>query len=82
MCRRLFWGEDTRSRGRLFAFGHDAWILQTALRASVTGPSTGIEGATGRLSIDPDGYIRRDLDWAEIKGGVPRLLSASGTRTP
>lgn len=76
------WGEDTRSRGRLFAFGHDAWILQTALRASVTGPSTGIEGATGRLSIDPDGYIRRDLDWAEIKGGVPRLLSASGTRTP
>ena len=57
-------------------------MLQTALRASVTGPSTGIEGATGRLSIDPDGYIRRDLDWAEIKGGVPRLLSASGTRTP
>jgi outer membrane PBP1 activator LpoA protein len=30
---------------------------------------------TGRLTIEPDGHIYRDLDWAQIRDGKPRNLA-------
>jgi outer membrane PBP1 activator LpoA protein len=66
------WGEaNARSRGRLFAFGHDAWLLQRSLRAGTAGT---VDGASGRLSVDPAGYVRRELDWAVVRAGTARLL--------
>jgi outer membrane PBP1 activator LpoA protein len=29
---------------------------------------------TGKLHLDPQNKVRRDLDWAQIKGGVPNVL--------
>jgi outer membrane PBP1 activator LpoA protein len=30
-----------------------------------------ISGVTGKLRLDAEGRIRRDLDWAQIKNGQP-----------
>lgn len=62
---------------RLFAFGHDAWLLQQRLR--LTPPAsrpTGltVEGAVGQLTLDADGRVGRSLDWAQItEDGLRRL---------
>ncbi len=30
-----------------------------------------IDGVTGKLHLDERNRVRRELDWAQIKGGVP-----------
>ena len=76
------WGADVRGRGRLYAFGYDAWLVYQGLRAGGTPPT--VEGATGRLSVDAERRVRRELDWAQIRNGLPRPLdvAATGTGTP
>jgi outer membrane PBP1 activator LpoA protein len=71
-------GDTARSRGKLYAFGHDAWLLAMALRER-NGRDLAdlrIDGATGRLSFDAEGRTRRELDWAQVRGGSARLLTA------
>ncbi len=76
------WGADARGRGRLYGFGYDAWLLYQGLRAGGSAPAL-IEGVTGRLSVDADRRVRRDLDWAQIRGGLPRrLATAAGAAAP
>jgi len=72
------WGADVRGRGRLYAFGYDAWLLYQGLRGAGSAP-VAIDGVTGRLSVDADRRVRRDLDWAQFRGGVPRLLDGAAT---
>jgi outer membrane PBP1 activator LpoA protein len=76
------WGQDVRGRGRLYAFGYDAWLLFQALRGNAAGSGGGamppVDGATGRLTLDADRRVRRDLDWAQIRNGLPRPLEAGG----
>ena len=68
---------DSNGRGRLFAFGHDAWLLQSALRAGKTPTAEApLVGATGQLSIDATGRVQRSLRWAEIGASGLRLLDA------
>jgi len=71
-------GDANRSRSKLYAFGHDAWLLATALRARNGTDATSIlvDGATGRVSFDEAGRTRRELDWAQVRGGNARLLTA------
>jgi outer membrane PBP1 activator LpoA protein len=71
-------GDANRSRSKLYAFGHDAWLLATALRAGNGADPTAIrvDGATGRVSFDAAGRTRRELDWAQVRGGNARLLTA------
>lgn len=57
--------------GRLYAFGHDAWLLQDALRREDL--DRVIEGASGTLRIQSDGRIARGLRILELHEGVPRL---------
>ena len=68
---------DTRGRGRLYAFGHDAWLLQQALRersASTNPPTLALDGTTGTLSIDAERRIQRSVRWAEITSDSLKLL--------
>lgn len=68
---------DARGRGRLYAFGHDAWLLQQALRerGNVTGPpNLAIDGASGTLSLDAERRVQRSLRWAEITSDSLKLL--------
>jgi outer membrane PBP1 activator LpoA protein len=68
-----FW-PDERRLGRLHAMGYDAYQLIGALYAARTGPMPEIDGATGRLFLDPDGRVRRNLAWAQFQRGEPVAL--------
>ena len=74
-------GEGARGRGKLYAFGYDAWLLATALRGEALARSgrdaasaVVVDGATGRISFDANGRSRRELEWAQMRGGAPKLL--------
>jgi outer membrane PBP1 activator LpoA protein len=73
------WPSGGPHRGRLFAFGFDAYRLAVALRnPGVTG-NVGIEGLTGRLSFDAERRIHRELGWAQLHNGELRLLPAASS---
>jgi outer membrane PBP1 activator LpoA protein len=61
-------------RSRLYAFGFDAYRLVPGLRSSAPSSAAEIAGVTGKLHLDAENKIRRDLEWAQIKGGVPNVL--------
>lgn len=61
------------SRGRLFAMGFDAYRMVPLLHRGSFGDRP-VAGMSGTLWLDSDRRIRRDLDWAEIDNGTPRLL--------
>jgi outer membrane PBP1 activator LpoA protein len=61
-------------RSRLYAFGFDAYRLVPGLRSNAPASTSEIAGVTGKLHLDPQNKVRRDLDWAQIKGGVPNVL--------
>jgi outer membrane PBP1 activator LpoA protein len=66
---------ETRGRGRLFAFGHDAWLLQRALRSgNVPTAADPVTGASGVLSLTADGRVQRSLRWALIENDAIKLL--------
>jgi outer membrane PBP1 activator LpoA protein len=68
-------GAGGAPRSRLFAFGYDACQLALALRASGRDPARiDIAGLTGHLSLDAEGRVHRELEWARVHDGVPALL--------
>lgn len=62
---------------RLFAFGMDAWNLVPYLDWLRTHPGSYMPGATGQLTADQFGRIRRVLIWAKFQDGLARPLSGS-----
>ncbi len=54
---------------RLYAFGYDAYRLVNELPRMRSGGQGFLPGATGRLSLDAQGRVRRELDWAQVVGG-------------
>jgi outer membrane PBP1 activator LpoA protein len=66
-------------RNRLFAFGFDAYRVATALQGGAT--NIQVEGLTGRLSLDPDRRVHRELGWAQIHNGEIKVLPAAGSVT-
>jgi outer membrane PBP1 activator LpoA protein len=72
---RQAWPARANRRGRLYAFGFDSYRLIPLLRSGVRGTANAIGGATGRLTVDSEGRVRRELDWAQIRDGQPRILA-------
>ncbi|HEX7115510.1 MAG TPA: penicillin-binding protein activator [Steroidobacter sp.] len=70
------WPLRARGRGRLYAFGFDAYRIVPLLRAGSFGRMNEIAGMTGVLSIDSKGRVRRELDWARVSAGQAVPLSA------
>lgn len=64
-------GDSNSRRGRFFAFGFDALRIAASLQR---GSGINPQGLTGKLSIDPQGRVRRDLEWVRVKGGAPVAL--------
>jgi outer membrane PBP1 activator LpoA protein len=64
-------GDPASKRGRLFAFGYDAFRIAEALKRGGTIDPAGL---TGTLSLDAQGRVRRELDWVRIKSGAPAPL--------
>jgi len=54
--------------GKLYALGADAWTVTTSLPALVAGEQ--LPGYTGRLTLEADGVVHRDLDWAQYQEGI------------
>ena len=55
---------------RLFAFGHDAWLLAAYLERLAVSADGRIEGATGTLRMDGFGNVQRTPAWSTFRGGV------------
>jgi len=72
---REAWPTGGPYRGRLFAFGFDAFRLAQALRHSGVSGNISVVGLTGRLSLDGQRRVRRELGWAQLHDGELRLLS-------
>jgi outer membrane PBP1 activator LpoA protein len=66
-------------RNRYFAFGFDAYKLAAALHSGAT--NIQVEGLTGRLTLDPDHRIHRELGWAQIHNGEIKMLPPTGAPT-
>jgi outer membrane PBP1 activator LpoA protein len=74
------WPAGGPARGRLFAFGFDAYRLAEALREKGASSSLELNGLTGQLTLGPDGQVHRQLIWAQLHGGeVTELPAAPGS---
>lgn len=70
------WPSGGPRRTKLFAFGFDAYRLALALRS---GPAAvQLDGLTGRLTLDSEHRVHRDLNWAQLHNGEIRLLPPAG----
>jgi len=69
---RSTWPDRMENHGRLLAMGVDAFRLLPWLYAGDMPEA--LRGATGLLSLGTDGVIKRELDWAEFRGGRPEPL--------
>lgn len=63
------WPAAAGPMGRLYAMGVDAQRIFNRLLQMQEHPDTRIEGATGSLSLDQDGRVRRVLSWGRIVDG-------------
>ena len=68
------WPTGGPYRGRLFAFGFDSFRLMQALRHPGVNGAISVAGLTGRLSLDAQRHVRRELGWAQLHDGEVRLL--------
>ena len=76
------WPDRAGPRGRLHAFGYDAFRLVGELPRLRGKSSTPLPGLTGRLEVDAEGRVHRALDWAQVIDGKPVLLPAPGSVIP
>jgi len=65
------------SAARLFAFGMDAWNLVPYLDWLRAHPGSYLPGASGQLTADQFGRMRRVLIWAKFQDGLARPLGGS-----
>ena len=56
---------------RLFAFGHDAWLLAAYPSVAAGEREGALHGATGRLRIDAAGNVLRQPTWSTFREGRP-----------
>lgn len=63
---------------RLFAFGHDAWLLTAYLERLAQTPDAHIAGATGGLAIDASGKVLRTPAWSTFRGGFTVPMASAG----
>ncbi len=65
---QTLWPDSYNRSPRLYALGIDAYHLTYTLNRL----SSGIDGATGKLTLDGNQRIHRQLEWAKMQDGVPQ----------
>ena len=70
-----FWPAERRM-GRLHAMGYDSYQLINDLFSSGGAAQVDLIGATGRLFLDNDGQVHRELAWAKFERGEVVALPA------
>ena len=74
------WSDSATRYSRLYAFGVDAFRLIPHLGRLRTLPYADYEGVTGRIGLDDQGRVQRDLVWAQFRGGRLRVLPPAASR--
>jgi len=62
---------------QLFAFGMDAWNLVPYIDWLRSHPGSYLPGATGQLTVDTFGHVKRMLTWLKFQDGVARPINGS-----
>ena len=68
--------EQDETLQRLFAMGYDAYQLIGSLKQQQQLPTLSYPGFTGRLTVNQDGSINRQLSWASYRNN--RLTAVQG----
>lgn len=68
------WPTGGPRRNRFFAFGYDAYKIATNLRGSKQNSLT-LDGLTGKLTLDPERRVQRELVWAQMQNGQAKPLT-------
>jgi outer membrane PBP1 activator LpoA protein len=71
---RSAWPARTARLDRLYAFGFDAYHLVPVIKSSALSPAQNIAGMTGLLSLDDRHRVRRELEWVQVRSGIPQPL--------
>ena len=74
------WPSGGPRRNRLYAFGFDAFRLAMALRSTGAGGNVNVDGLTGRLTLDPERRVHRELAWAQLHNGQTRPLAIAAAQ--
>ena len=68
------WPTRATRRDRLYAFGFDAFRLAPLFSGKSAGALADVDGMTGRLRLDARNRIHRELEWVQVRNGVPMGL--------
>ena len=71
---RAAWPSRTARLDRLYAFGFDAYHLIPVIESNALSPAQDLAGMTGLLSLDDHHRVRRELEWVQVRGGIPQPL--------
>jgi uncharacterized protein len=71
---RAAWPARTARLDRLYAFGFDAYRLVPVIKSNSLSPTQDLAGMTGMLSLDDRHRVRRELEWVQVRSGVPQPL--------
>lgn len=70
---RDVWPTGGPRRNRLFAFGYDAYRIATSLRGGRQ-KTLALDGVTGKLTLDTERRVQRELVWAQMQNGQAKPL--------
>lgn len=76
------WPERAPSRSRLYAFGYDAYAIVAELGRQRAPFATPVAGLTGRLLLDAQGRIHRELQFARVEDGQAQPLPSGPSPPP
>jgi outer membrane PBP1 activator LpoA protein len=75
-----YWGTGATRGARFYALGYDAYYMTAILRDLSGRSAVAVNGVTGLLQLDSNGQIHRQLEWARIERGKPRILPSIPSR--
>lgn len=73
-----YWPDLHRLYPRLYALGIDAFSILPHLERLARAPSNAMAGRTGLLTLDAQRRVHRQLQWAQMREGVPVPISRPG----
>jgi outer membrane PBP1 activator LpoA protein len=71
---RAAWPARTARLDRLYAFGFDAYRLVPVITSNELSTTQDLAGMTGMLSLDDRHRVRRELEWVQVRSGIPQPL--------
>jgi outer membrane PBP1 activator LpoA protein len=71
---RAAWPARTARLDRLYAFGFDAYRLVPMITSNELSTTQDLAGVTGMLSLDDRHRVRRELEWVQMRSGIPQPL--------